>query len=238
MKDTEIVENSRKGFAELHFNEMWANISISVEIHFELLCTFCSFAVWSAFSVTQAWATKVYGNILITVNWCVNCWCDYVTVCVNWFMVPDYKIQHTSCKISAHFGTVYVCVLVYAFVCLSQSDRCPTKDFALQPVITSSNRWQSQFVWKTAHWHKNWSVSTYCYHPGLSTITELLQSDNVALTHLWTIYPLPHCFGAISQKRNMIVCTWWMSRQSFPNKTQTLSTAGESAENQHTLRHL
>lgn len=138
------------------------------------------------------------------------------------------KLKHTSCKISALFSTVHVCVLVYMSVrvCLRgkgvqlKTSHC---DLSLQATATD-------FHTQTELDTKMRSVSTCCYHPGLSATTELLQSDNVALTHLWTMYPLPHCFGTISKKWNMIVCTCRMLKQSFPNKTQTLSTAGESTE--------
>lgn len=56
-------------------------------------------------------------------------------------------------------------------------------------------------------------------HLQLSALTELLQpmcsSDNVALP---LVYPLPQCFGAMSQKLNKIVCTCSMSRKPFQNK--------------------
>lgn len=76
------------------------------------------------------------------------------------------------------------------------------------------------------------SVYTSCYHsiiPDSQILQSMCSSDNVALPRRWTIYPVPHYFGAISLKLNKIVCTCSMLRQPFPNKTQALSTASESA---------
>lgn len=117
----------------------------------------------------------------------------------------------------------------YTAACVSEDERMKKKKqhkntytvachYKQQPLTSRQTRTKR-------HKTQNESVYTFLY---LSLIpdSKLLQSmcgtDNVALPHRWIIYPLPHCFGAISLKLNKTVCTCSTLRKPFPNKTQTL----------------
>lgn len=119
----------------------------------------------------------------------------------------------------------------YACAWVSQSESCLWTCLHRQrPPTSGQTRTQAEQQTQKE------SVYTFCYHP-LIPDSQLLQSmcssDNVALPRRWIMYPL----WQISLKLNTIVCTCSMLRQPFPNKTQTLSTTSDSADNQHILRH-
>lgn len=98
------------------------------------------------------------------------------------------------------------------------------------PVITRNRHWlPEKLTHRIERQTQKESVYTSCYHciiPGSQLLQSMCHSDNVALPCRWIIHPLPHCFGAISLKLNMIVCTCSMSRQPFPNKNSNPVNSG------------
>lgn len=133
-------------------------------------------------------------------------------------------IQHISCKVSTFLVQCFLICL-----CVSVWKELKTKTW---PVITSNSHGLPQTLMHKSSHRQRESVYTSCYHsiiPDSQILQSMCSSDNVALPRRWTIYPVPHYFGAISLKPNKIVCTCSMLRQPFPNKTQALSTASESA---------
>lgn len=141
----------------------------------------------------------------------------------------SWTIQYNSCKVSTPFGAS---LLLHMPVCLRVKG-AQNKKLACnhkQPPQTSPNT-RTQIKPQT----QKESVYTSCYHsiiPDSQLLQSMCSSDNVALPRCWTMYPVPHYYAAISLKLNKIVCTCSMLRQPFPNKTQALSTASESAVNQ------
>lgn len=163
----------------------------------------------------------MYVNIPLTVSYF-----DYVTVCPHCPVFP-------KCCLHSTVQLLLLLWCTWSFICRCMcfwgwKDGKKKKQHKNTYTVACHYKQQpltSRQTRTKRHKTQNESVYTFLY---LSLIpdSKLLQSmcgtDNVALPHRWIIYPLPHCFGAISLKLNKTVCTCSTLRKPFPNKTQTL----------------